>query len=286
MEHTKAEKNILVRLDHPFLMKLHYSFQTPDKLYLVMDYINGGEMYYHLQNDGVFSIERVRYYAAEITLALEYLHQNGIIYRDLKPENVLLDADGNLKITDFGLSKDGMEEESARTETFCGTPEYLAPEIVEGGPYTKSVDWWSLGCLIYEMFTGLPPFYDEDLQSMYTKKISEPLEMPDEINDDHAKDIINKLLDKSPDTRLRNAEEIKRHPFFNGINWQELFNRQTQPPYIPNVKSKDSIAMIDTSFTNLNVEKEVGKKDRSPVCEKFEDFTYVGDPNNTKISND
>lgn len=276
-EHTKSEKNILVRLEHPFLMKLHYSFQTPDKLYFVMDYINGGELYYHLQKERTFNLERARFYAAEVTLAMEHLHNNGIIYRDLKPENILVDSEGHLKITDFGLAKEGIEGNNARTDTFCGTPEYLAPEIIEGGPYTKAVDWWSLGSLIFEMMTGLPPFYDTDVQVMYTKKMTTILEIPSNL-DETARDIISRFLDKNPETRLKNSEEVKKHPFFAPIDWQGLYNKTTNPPYIPNVKSKESIDMIDVNFTNMNVKVELGDNvpQRSPDVHKFEGFTYIG----------
>jgi serine/threonine protein kinase len=173
-------------------MKLHYSFQTPDKLYLVMDFINGGELFYHLQSERRFSPERSRFYAAEIVLGLEHLHKNGIIYRDLKPENLLLDASGHVKMTDFGLSKEGLTNED-RTNTFCGTPEYLAPEVLDGKDYNKAVDWWSLGTLIYEMLTGLPPFYDEDVQKMYNLKMTAELTIPDYV-DDKAKDIMRKFF--------------------------------------------------------------------------------------------
>jgi len=272
IEHTNSEKSILTKLDHPFLMKLHYSFQSSDKLYLVMDFINGGEMYFHLQRERAFQVDRARFYAAEVVLALEYMHANGIIYRDLKPENILIDIDGHLKITDFGLSKEGMVDNSARTETFCGTPEYLAPEIVLGHAYNIAVDWWSLGSLIYEMTTGLPPFYDEDQQLMYTKKMSNPIQFPGGL-DDATKDIIFKFLDKNPETRLRNPSEIKKHPFFQSIDWQALFSKTATPPFIPEVNGKESTNMIDPNFTDLNVKDEVG--DRGPVCQKFENFTFV-----------
>jgi len=257
-------------------MKLHYSFQTPDKLYLVMDYINGGELYFHLQRDRNLTLERTRFYAAEVVSALEYLHGNAIIYRDLKPENVLIDSDGHLKITDFGLAKEGLEGDNSRTETFCGTPEYLAPEIIDGNPYTKAVDWWSLGCLIFEMLTGLPPFYDTDIQVMYTKKMTTNLDIPYTI-EENARDIISRFLDKNPDTRLKNVDEIKRHPFFGSIDWSALYNKQLSAPFVPDVKSKESTAMIDTVFTNLNVRSEVGQHTGS-TTERFEGFTYNPNP--------
>jgi len=232
-------------------MKLHYSFQTPDKLYLVMDFINGGELFYHLQSERRFSPERSRFYAAEIVLGLEHLHKNGIIYRDLKPENLLLDASGHVKMTDFGLSKEGLTNED-RTNTFCGTPEYLAPEVLDGKDYNKAVDWWSLGTLIYEMLTGLPPFYDEDVQKMYNLKMTAELTIPDYV-DDKAKDIMRKFLDRNPSTRMQDADAIKAHPYFKGLDWDKMYRREIPPPYIPSVSSKDSTKMIDRNFVNMDV---------------------------------
>jgi len=164
IQHTISERNILSKVNHPFIMKLFFAFQTEDKLYLVLEFVNGGELYFHLQLDGNFGTDRTRFYSAEIVLALEYLHKSGIIYRDLKPENVLIDGDGHIKITDFGLSKEGLIGFNSRTNTFCGTPEYLAPEVLLGKEYSLAVDYWSLGTLMYEMLTGLPAFYDNDVQ--------------------------------------------------------------------------------------------------------------------------
>jgi RAC serine/threonine-protein kinase len=152
--HTQAEKSILMKLDCPFLVHLHFSFQTSDKLYFVMDYVNGGELFFHLQKEKTFDPNRVLFYSAEILLGLEYLHEQGVIYRDLKPENILLTSQGHICMTDFGISKEGLHCKDDRTATFCGTPEYLAPEILEGKGYGKAVDWWSFGTLIYEMMTG------------------------------------------------------------------------------------------------------------------------------------
>ena len=146
----------MAKIDHPFIVKLHFAFQTPAKVYLVMDFVNGGELFFHLKREGRFSEDRVRFYAAECVLALEHLHSRGIIYRDLKPENILLDAEGHVKLTDFGLSKTGIKGD--QTSTFCGTPEYLAPEVIKGAGYGVEVDLWSLGLVMFEMLCGHHPY--------------------------------------------------------------------------------------------------------------------------------
>jgi len=271
MQHTQSEKNILQKIRHPFIMNLHYAFQTTDKLYLVMDFINGGELFYHLQNERKFSTERARFYAAEIVLGLEHLHKQGIIYRDLKPENLLLDSDGHICITDFGLSKEGMAKPGDRTNTFCGTPEYLAPEVLLGEDYGKAVDWWSLGTLVYEMLTGLPPFYDEDVQKMYNLKMTADLEIPEYVDDDAA-DLIRRLLKRDATKRMADSEEIKKHPFFKGIDWELLFTKNVTPPYKPPVKDKESTDCIDGAFKGMVV-GELKKKGAETEVQ-FEDFTY------------
>jgi len=164
-----------MKIRHPFLMRLHYAFQTTEKLALVMDFVNGGDLFYHLQIQPgrKFSNERACFYAAEIALGIEHLHEMGILYRDLKPENILIDAEGHIRLTDFGLSKEGFYKTHDRTSTFCGTPEYLAPEVLAGGDYNNAVDWWAFGALIYEMLTGWAPFYTKDVQKMYKLKITQ-----------------------------------------------------------------------------------------------------------------
>lgn len=187
-DHTLAERRILEAAAHPFLVKyylyylysLRFAFQSRTKLYMVLDFFNGGELYTYLTK-GKFSEERARFYAAEIALGLHHLHDSGIIYRDLKPENLLLDCDGHIRITDFGLSKENVEGNTVRS--ICGTPEYLAPEVLRKQPYGKGVDWWSLGTLIYEMISGLPPFYDKNRQRMYKKILEAELVKPSCMSD-------------------------------------------------------------------------------------------------------
>lgn len=209
--HTLAERSVLAQINNPFIVPLKFSFQSPDKLYLVLAFVNGGELFHHLQREQRFDINRSRFYAAELLCALECLHGFGVIYRDLKPENILVDYVGHIALCDFGLCKLDMKDED-KTNTFCGTPEYLAPELLHGQGYTKAVDWWTLGVLLYEMLTGLPPFYDENTNEMYRKILSEPLHFPGpEIVPPAARDLLTKLLDRDATRRLgtNGAAEIK-----------------------------------------------------------------------------
>mmetsp|Transcript_13877 Transcript_13877/g.21591 ORF Transcript_13877/g.21591 Transcript_13877/m.21591 type:complete len:470 (-) Transcript_13877:58-1467(-) len=274
-DHAKTEKNVLQKLVHPFLVNLHYSFQTPDKLYFVMDYVNGGELFFHLQKSRTFDEERTRFYCAQICCGLEYLHENGVLYRDLKPENLLLTGEGHICMTDFGIAKEGLNNEDDRTGTFCGTPEYLAPEVLEGRGYGKGVDWWSFGTLMFEMLTGLPPFYSQDVQKMYSKIMSAKVKYPDTIGPD-ARDLLEKLLTRDPDERLSDPKKIKEHPFFASIDWDKLVAREITPPFIPPVKDAADIGMIDTEFTNMDV-NAVDEGAGGEAGPNFDGFTYVAD---------
>lgn len=180
LAHTTTERKILQDIHCPFLVHLVFAFQTADKLYMVLDYMAGGELFFWLKQERKFSETRCRLYTAEITLALDALHKANIVYRDLKPENILLDAAGHIRLTDFGLAKSGVTSYNADggTKTFCGTPEYLAPEILENKGHGKAVDWWALGTLLFEMLTGLPPFYDTNIHKMYQKILNDPIKFP------------------------------------------------------------------------------------------------------------
>jgi len=232
-----------------------------------------------------FSEERVRFYAAEIVAGLEYLHTAGVIYRDLKPENLLLTNEGHIVMTDFGLSKEGLHDKDDRTGTFCGTPEYLAPEILEGKGYGKAVDWWSFGTLLYEMLTGLPPFYSEDVQEMYTKIMSAELIIPADTMSHDAGDFLTNLLERNDSGRLQDPSKIKAHSFFKKkkIDWDLLLQKKVIPPFIPEVHGEDDTSNIDPSFTQcpLDNDEEDTEGVSAAAQGEFEGFTY--NPNAPKF---
>eukprot|EP01106_Pelomyxa_sp_JSP_P015331 TRINITY_DN522_c0_g1_i7.p1 TRINITY_DN522_c0_g1~~TRINITY_DN522_c0_g1_i7.p1 ORF type:complete len:293 (-),score=86.64 TRINITY_DN522_c0_g1_i7:97-975(-) len=247
--HTLSEKEIMAKIDHPFIVKIHFAFQTEDKLYMVMDFVNGGELFFHLKNESKFAESRVRFYAAEITLALMHLHSLGIVYRDLKPENILLDYQGHVKITDFGLSKAIPKE---GTKTFCGTPEYLAPEVLKEKGHSTPVDWWSLGTLIFEMLTGLPPFYSANHNLMYQKILAGDIQYPPEISPD-ARSLLTGLLMQDPNKRYKGTD-VQAHAWFRGVDWDRVARREVAPPWRPNVTDPYSdLSQIDRAFKDQPV---------------------------------
>uniref|UniRef100_H2Y5U9 Protein kinase domain-containing protein n=1 Tax=Ciona savignyi TaxID=51511 RepID=H2Y5U9_CIOSA len=260
----------------------HYSFQTTDKLYFVLDYVNGGELFFHLQRERTFTESRARFYAAEIASAVGYMHSLEIIYRDLKPENILLDSEGHVILTDFGLCKEGIKTNQTTT-TFCGTPEYLAPEVLKKQPYTKAVDWWCLGAVLYEMLYGLPPFYSRDTHEMYENILYKPLKLRPTVSS-AARNILELLLQKKPQLRLGSGEkdlnEIKEHAFFASLNWVELESKRIQPPYNPNVAGPEDLKHVDPEFVREPVSRSIRGSDKvmasvSEVDDAFIGFSYA-----------
>uniref|UniRef100_A0A1D1XFA4 cAMP-dependent protein kinase n=1 Tax=Anthurium amnicola TaxID=1678845 RepID=A0A1D1XFA4_9ARAE len=244
VEHTNNEKHILEQVQHPFLVNLWGTFQDSANLYMVMDYVVGGELFSILRKSQRFPDHIAKFYAAEVVLAFEYLHAKDIIYRDLKPENLLLDYNGHIKITDFGFAKYVPDI----TWTLCGTPDYLAPEIIQSKGYGKAVDWYSLGVLIFEMLAGYPPFYDDDHMKLYEKILSGRIKYPS-FFDPMAKDLLKRLLTSDLSKRYGNlkdgSRDIKSHPWFKGIDWDKLGKRELTAPYIPNVSGEGDASNFD-----------------------------------------
>ncbi|XP_064569534.1 ribosomal protein S6 kinase alpha-5 isoform X2 [Zonotrichia leucophrys gambelii] len=261
-EHTRTERQVLEHIrQSPFLVTLHYAFQTDTKLHLILDYINGGELFTHLSHRERFSENEVQIYIGEIVLALEHLHKLGIIYRDIKLENILLDSDGHVVLTDFGLSKEFLTDENERAYSFCGTIEYMAPDIVRGGDagHDKAVDWWSVGVLMYELLTGASPFTvdgEKNSQAEISRRIlkSEP-PYPQEMSA-LSKDIIQRLLMKDPKKRLgcgpTDADEIKQHPFFQNMNWEDLAAKKIPAPFKPVIRDELDVSNFAEEFTEMD----------------------------------
>ncbi|KAG2469871.1 PKN2 kinase, partial [Polypterus senegalus] len=267
------------RSQHPFLVNLFACFQTPEHVCFVMDYSPGGDLMMHIHSN-VFSEKRARFYAACVVLGLEFLHINKIVYRDLKLDNLLLDVDGFVKIADYGLCKEGMGH-GDQTGTFCGTPEFLAPEVLTENTYTRAVDWWGMGVLIYEMLVGVSPFPGDDEEEVFDSIVNDEVQYPRFLSPD-SKSVICKLLQKNPEKRLgageRDAEDVKEHQFFQEINWEDLLHKKVKPPFIPTVKSPCDVSNFDEEFTVL---KPVLTPPHTGCCltrqeqEQFGDFDFT-----------
>ncbi|XP_040298230.1 RAC-beta serine/threonine-protein kinase [Bufo bufo] len=253
--HTVTESRVLQNTRHPFLTALKYAFQTSDRLCFVMEYANGGELFFHLSRERVFTEDRARFYGAEIVSALEYLHSRNVVYRDIKLENLMLDKDGHVKITDFGLCKEGITD-GATMRTFCGTPEYLAPEVLEDNDYGRAVDWWGLGVVMYEMMCGRLPFYNQDHERLFELILMEEIRFPRTLSPE-AKSLLSGLLKKDPKQRLgggpTDAQEVKDHRFFASINWQDVNQRKLTPPFKPQVTSEIDTRYFDDEFTAQSI---------------------------------
>lgn len=257
VECTMIERRVLILAgQHPFLTHVHSTFQTPSYLYFVMEYLNGGDLMFHIQQSSRFDHDRTRFYSAEIVCGLQFLHRQGVIYRDLKLDNVLLDKEGHIKIADFGMCKEKIFDEN-KTVTFCGTPDYIAPEIINNQKYNSSVDWWSFGVMLYEMLVGQSPFNGDTEDDLFQSICHDTPYYPRFVRPESTL-IISQLLDRNPVTRLGMLGSpngpIRLHSFFQCIDWCKLENRQIEPPFKPNIKSPNDISYFDTEFTKDQVQ--------------------------------
>ncbi|KAM3140400.1 hypothetical protein pb186bvf_007560 [Paramecium bursaria] len=272
-EHIMVERNVLVECNHQFIIKLSYSFQGETKLYFVLEYCPGGELFYLLQKKKRLTEDQARFYACQIVLAIEYLHNRDIIYRDLKPENVLIDKEGYIRITDFGLSKKNIKTDKDAFSV-CGTPEYLAPEVLIKQGHGKPFDWWTLGCFIYEIVIGMPPFYAQQRSQLFEQIKFYPPKYPQNISSD-LKNLLEGLFQKIPKDRLgyNGAEQIKTHPWFSIVNWGAIERKEVIPPFIPTLKNEYDVSNFDSEFT----ECPIGSIDPSGSQDRiYFDFSYGG----------
>lgn len=290
VEYTKAERQILEDVRHPFIVKLFYAFQDHSRLYLILEYAEGGELWTHLETEKMFSEQVAAFYIGELVLALSHLHAQGIIYRDLKPENCLLDRDGHLIITDFGISKVADDEDSC-ANSFCGTAEYMCPEMLLEQPYSMAADWWSLGVLLFELCAGHPPFSGNNKKKIADKILKSKLTLPFYMSAE-AKDLIGKFLKKVPKVRLGadgDITKIKTHRFFRKIDWKKLANRELEPPIKPIITDPVLAENFAPEFTSmpLNTPNSAngitiqadGQSLPPQDVMNFEKFTFVASPN-------
>mmetsp|Transcript_23735 Transcript_23735/g.65850 ORF Transcript_23735/g.65850 Transcript_23735/m.65850 type:complete len:818 (-) Transcript_23735:93-2546(-) len=301
IENIQAERNILKRVNHPFVVKMHCSFQTREKLFIIMDFLAGGELFLRLGREGIFMERDAAFYLAETISGVDHLHNLGILHRDLKPENILLCNDGHICLTDFGLAKDfgtgwsdrDGSEDQERARTICGTQEYMAPEMVANKGYGKAADYWSLGCIAYEMLNGLPPFSSKQgSKELFRKIMSEKVKMPPGSTAEACK-LLKGLLNRNPDKRLGSARStmfevggvagLKQQPFFAKIDWIKLDLKQLKPPYDLNVDNESDLRNFHNEFTEMPLPrsvKEMSKEDHKPrriASDTFRGFSFIQD---------
>ncbi|XP_041047363.1 protein kinase C delta type-like [Carcharodon carcharias] len=276
VECTMVEKRVLaLAWDNPFLTHLYSTFQTKEHLFFVMEYLNGGDLMFHIQEKGRFDLYRATFYGAEIICGLQFLHSKGIIYRDLKLDNVMLDKDGHIKIADFGMCKENVFGEN-RATTFCGTPDYIAPEILLGQKYTFSVDWWSFGVLLYEMLVGQSPFHGDDEDELFEAIRVDTPHYPRWITRE-SKDILEKLFERDPSKRLGISGNIKQHNFFKTVNWTALEKKEIDPPFKPKVKSPGDYSNFDREFLSEKPRLSQGDKNLIDSMDQtaFQGFSFI-----------
>ncbi|KAG6041621.1 hypothetical protein E4U41_003234 [Claviceps citrina] len=282
IEQTKTERQILESVNrHPFVVKLYYAFQDLEKLYLILEYGQGGELFTHLNTEKMFSETVTAFYMAEMLLAISHLHNDlGVVYRDLKPENCLLDADGHLLLTDFGLSKVSVEKSEDSCNSILGTVEYMAPEVILGKKYGRAVDWWSFGALGYDLMTGNPPFRGQNHAKIQDNIVKQKLVLPYFLSAD-AKDLLTRLLRKEPHKRLgscmpRDLQVLKKHRFFRKIDWVKLEARELEPPIQPMITDPELAENFAPEFTELALSPVLHSKDAWPVPGSSKDDVFGG----------
>uniref|UniRef100_A0A4W5LXS2 non-specific serine/threonine protein kinase n=1 Tax=Hucho hucho TaxID=62062 RepID=A0A4W5LXS2_9TELE len=281
---TKMERDILADVNHPFVVKLHYAFQTEGKLYLILDFLRGGDLFTRLSKEVMFTEDDVKFYLAELALGLDHLHSLGIIYRDLKPENVNVLSSSVCRVylltcgvfsPDFGLCKEAVDQEK-KAYSFCGTVEYMAPEVVNRQGHIQSADWWSFGVLMFEMLTGSLPFQGKDRKETMNLILKARLGMPQFLSTE-AQSLLRALFKRNPINRMGadGAEEIKRHTFFSTIDWNKLFRREIPPPFKPAVARPDDTFYFDSEFTSRTPKDSPGVPPSAGAHQLFRGFSFV-----------
>ena len=297
--HTKNERDFMVKISSPFIVNIKFAFQDDQNLYLVSDFMQGGELFFHLQKNKYFSEEFVKFYAIELVLAISDIHKINAIYRDLKPENILLDKYGHIRLTDFGLCKILKEDE--KTYTLCGTMQYIAPEVLLNKGYKKEVDWWSLGCVIYDMLEGRVPFKPPKGGCVDISYFKKPIKFR-RTSSDEAKNFIKALLVFNPEKRLgygkNGIDNVKNHAFFKGVDWDKALNKEYKPPFVPELSDDLDLKYFDEDFTKEQIDLNVlpmsktfnnkSKKDVEKIVDlEYQNFSFVeNDIGNDLLKND
>lgn len=285
--HTRNERDIMIKISSPFIVSIKFAFQDETNLYLVSEFMQGGELFFHLRKEKYFSEEFVKFYAMELVLAISHIHEKNAVYRDLKPENILLDKYGHIKLTDFGLAK--ILKDNEKAFTICGTYKYIAPEILLNRGYKKEVDWWSLGCVLFQMLEGKAPFGSPKGQmtlSFYKKKLNFYYTVSD-----ITKQFIKELLVINPENRLGygkdGAAKIKNHKFFNGVDWDKALRKEYKPPFVPELLDELDLKYFDKTFTEENLDLNKIQKSKTSKSFKSDDnyknFSYVDNNINEEL---
>ena len=277
-DYMRAERDILTVIHHPYVVTLRYSFQTSQKLYLIMDFVNGGHLFFWLYRQGLFDTALTRFYASEIVCAIGHLHSLNIMHRDLKPENILLDNEGHVKLTDFGLAKRQDPNSEKRTNSLVGSIDYMAPEILEAKGHGKTADWWSVGVLMFEMLTGQLPFRGKNKPAIQRAICNAKLKMPTFLPGD-VMHLIKSLLDRQQDKRLgagaNGTENVKGHRFFQSVNWSKIEVRGVPPPFRPTVEGEMCVACFDEQWTQKDAVDSAAGTPGSNDKDVFEGFSFT-----------